>query len=76
MNIHFEKANLSHIDIVFGWLAEPYVQEFWDKWQTNKQLYENVTAFDIAMLDETGLDRLQTIQGWRLKLEKGTRLTG
>ncbi|GEM_PF-2767943 len=52
------------------------VQEFWDKWQTNKQLYENVTAFDIAMLDETGLDRLQTIQGWRLKLEKGTRLTG
>ena len=23
MNIHFEKANLNHLDIIFGWLTEP-----------------------------------------------------
>lgn len=36
MNIHFEKANMNHIDIIFGWLAEPYVQEFWDNTQGHK----------------------------------------
>jgi hypothetical protein len=28
--MHFEKTNLSHIEIIWGWLAETYVQEFWD----------------------------------------------
>jgi hypothetical protein len=28
--IDFEKANASPIDIIFSWLAESYVQEFWD----------------------------------------------
>jgi len=36
MNIHFEKANLSHIDIIFSWLAEPFVQEFWDNTEGHK----------------------------------------
>jgi predicted acetyltransferase/RimJ/RimL family protein N-acetyltransferase len=36
MNIHFEKANLSHIDIIWAWLAEPFVQEFWDNTQGHK----------------------------------------
>ena len=36
MNISFEKANLSHVDIIFGWLAEPFVQEFWDNTQGHK----------------------------------------
>ena len=30
MNIHFEKANLTHKQIIFNWLDEPHVQEFWD----------------------------------------------
>ncbi len=36
MNIHFEKANLSHVDIIFKWLLEPYIQEFWDNTQGHK----------------------------------------
>jgi predicted acetyltransferase len=36
MSIHFEKANLSHINIIFEWLAEAYVQEFWDNTQAHK----------------------------------------
>ena len=36
MNIHFEKANNSHLDIIFSWLAEPFVQEFWDNTQAHK----------------------------------------
>lgn len=36
MNLHFEKANASHIDKIFGWLAQPYVQEFWDNTQGHK----------------------------------------
>lgn len=36
MNIQFEKANLSHVKIIFDWLAEPYIQEFWDNTQGHK----------------------------------------
>ncbi len=36
MSIHFEKANSSHLDILFGWLAEPFVQKFWDNTQDHK----------------------------------------
>ncbi|MFU7502122.1 MAG: GNAT family N-acetyltransferase [Candidatus Tisiphia sp.] len=36
MNIHFEKANLSHKDTIFNWLKEPHVQEFWDNSQEHK----------------------------------------
>ncbi len=36
MSIHFEKANINHIDIIFNWLAEPFVQEFWDNTQGHK----------------------------------------
>ena len=36
MNIHFEKANASHIDTIFGWLAQPPIQEFWDNTQGHK----------------------------------------
>lgn len=30
MNIRFEKATLAHQDIIFEWLEEPHVREFWD----------------------------------------------
>ncbi|WP_375331359.1 GNAT family N-acetyltransferase [Candidatus Tisiphia endosymbiont of Oplodontha viridula] len=36
MNIHFEKANLSHKETIFNWLKEPHVQEFWDNSQEHK----------------------------------------
>lgn len=35
-NIHFEQANITHIDTIFSWLAEPKVQEFWDNTQGHK----------------------------------------
>lgn len=28
--IHFEKASLQHQNIIFSWLSEPHMQEFWD----------------------------------------------
>ena len=36
MTLRFEKINLQHIDIIFGWLTEPFVQEFWDNTQGHK----------------------------------------
>ena len=36
MNIHFEKAALKHIDIIFSWLQEKHIQEFWDNSQNHK----------------------------------------
>ena len=34
--LRFEKISLQHIDIIFGWLAEPFIQEFWDNTQGHK----------------------------------------
>ena len=36
MNIHFEKAALRHIDIIFNWLQEKHIQDFWDNSQNQK----------------------------------------
>lgn len=36
MNVYFEKANLTHKDIIFGWLKEPHVQASWDNTQAHK----------------------------------------
>ncbi|MCE2730696.1 MAG: hypothetical protein LW599_01220 [Rickettsiaceae bacterium] len=36
MNIHFEKAALKHIDIIFSWFQEKHIQEFWDNSQNHK----------------------------------------
>ena len=36
INIHVEKANSSHLDIIFGWLTEPFVQDFSDNTQGHK----------------------------------------
>ncbi len=35
-NIHFEKATLSHKDLIFEWLEEPHMKEFWDNSQEHK----------------------------------------
>lgn len=32
----FEKASLQHKDLIFGRLAEPHMQEFWDNSQEHK----------------------------------------
>ncbi|WP_395947380.1 GNAT family N-acetyltransferase [Caedibacter taeniospiralis] len=34
--IHFEKASVTHVDIIFDWLSEPFIQEFWDNTQGHK----------------------------------------
>lgn len=34
--IHFEKATLAHKDIIFEWLDEPHMKEFWDNSQEHK----------------------------------------
>ena len=36
MTLRFEKISLQHIDIIFGWLTEPFIQEFWDNTQGHK----------------------------------------
>ncbi|MBX3710201.1 MAG: GNAT family N-acetyltransferase [Gammaproteobacteria bacterium] len=36
MNIRFEKAATQHQDIIFSWLSEPHMQEFWDNSQEHK----------------------------------------
>jgi len=36
MNITFEKAALKYKDIIFQWLEEPHIQEFWDNSQEHK----------------------------------------
>ncbi len=36
MNIHFEKANIEHIDIISEWLRLPHMMEFWDNTQEHK----------------------------------------
>ncbi len=34
--IYFEKVSNKHQDIIFSWLAEPHMQEFWDNSQEHK----------------------------------------
>lgn len=34
--IKFTKANVNHKDIIFSWLEEPHVKEFWDSSQAHK----------------------------------------
>ena len=34
--ITFEKATTAHKEIIFSWLAEPHIQEFWDNTQEHK----------------------------------------
>jgi RimJ/RimL family protein N-acetyltransferase len=36
MKAHFEKLTSKHLDTIFRWLAEPFVQEFWDNTQAHK----------------------------------------
>lgn len=36
MNIHFQKATLAHENIIFDWLAESHIQEFWDNIREHK----------------------------------------
>lgn len=34
--ITFEKVSAAHKEIIFSWLAEPHIQEFWDNTQAHK----------------------------------------
>ena len=41
ITLHFEKANLAHEEIIFKWLAEPHMQEFWDNSEEHKEDIKN-----------------------------------
>ena len=34
--IHFQRANLTHQGLIFSWLEEPHMKEFWDNSQDHK----------------------------------------
>ncbi len=36
IDMRFEPAKLSHKEIIFNWLNEPHIQEFWDNTQAHK----------------------------------------
>ena len=36
MKIRFEKVTAEHLDVIFSWLAEDFVAEFWDNTQGHK----------------------------------------
>lgn len=37
MTIRFEKASISHITLIFSWLTEPHMMEFWDNSPEHKE---------------------------------------
>jgi RimJ/RimL family protein N-acetyltransferase len=41
MNIRFEKASFDHKDLIFKWLDEPHMQEFWDNSPEHRDDIEN-----------------------------------
>lgn len=65
MNIHFEKASISHIDTIFSWLSEPHMMEFWDNSQAHKDdilnfihgkpqtYFEGTTKYWIGFIDHS-----------------------
>lgn len=46
MSVNFEKANINRVDIIFGWLSEPFVQEFC---RTIPEYYERLGWKKIGM---------------------------
>lgn len=63
-NITFEKANLSHEKIIFSWLSEPHMIEFWDNSQEHKDdivnfihgrkqsYFAGTTQYFVGLVDE------------------------
>lgn len=43
MSICFEKVTGAHLDIIFNWLVEPQIIEFWDNTQAHKDDIINFT---------------------------------
>jgi hypothetical protein len=36
MNICFEQVTQKHLDVIYAWLAQDFVVEFWDNTQAHK----------------------------------------
>lgn len=49
-DIHFEKATLSHQEIIFEWLDKPHVREFWDNSAKHR---EGILSFMNGRVDPT-----------------------
>ena len=76
MLTQFEQVNTAHLDIIFSWLAEPHVMEFWDNTQAHKDDIVNFAegrkaqssyangeyVYWIASLDNEPFAMLMTIQ--------------
>lgn len=37
LHLHFDKAALTHKELIFDWLDKPHVQEFWDNSPEHRQ---------------------------------------
>lgn len=76
MNIRFEKVTLKHQKIIFEWLEEPHVQEFWNNSQAHKDDILNFIggrkkpssyanghyAYWVGLIDEEPYSLIMTIQ--------------
>lgn len=63
-NIKFVKASLSHEKIIFSWLSEPHMMEFWDNSQEHKDdilnfihnrkqsYFSGTTKYFVGLIDE------------------------
>lgn len=61
--IYFEKANESHVNLIFSWLSKPHMKAFWDNSQEHKDdilnfirgekqhYFSGTTAYFIAAID-------------------------
>ncbi len=58
MNIHFEQANLTHKEIIFNWLEETHIKEFWD----NSQEHQNDIMNRCVSLCRTFFKRIKIYQ--------------
>ena len=63
--IYFKKANVTHIDTIFQWLAEPHMMEFWDNTPQHKEdilnfihgkkqhYFEKTTCYWVGFIQES-----------------------
>ena len=76
MNIRFEKVSAQHLKVIFEWLEEPNVKEFWDNSQAHKDDILNFVngrkepssyangqyIYWIGFIDETPYSLIMTIK--------------
>lgn len=75
-DIYFEKANLKHEDVIFSWLSEPHIQEFWDNSEEHKDdikifiegrkiastYFDGIFTYWIAVIDQVPYALIMTAE--------------